>query len=224
MDFDSLKEASWCPEYNAKNLSSFQLNVSEKKQEKSSTITFLFAILAKNDHFLRFFLIFLEMILFKALRFFSLTSVHKDALLELSKSNIGQLFRFLYPKGMTSGTTREHAHKWFVKSVKIYITLAAAPITVICILCSFFFWVIKNLALSVISDLPTFSDYFFLQYLVMWSKVANCWVKLSDITGWDTRPSTASSPSSISSTTTFPKSGTTLDWQRYRFKLAQDQV
>ena len=56
-------------------------------------------MMAKNGNFLGFFLIFSEMVLCKALRFFALTSVHQDASLELSKSNIGQFFCFVSKGG-----------------------------------------------------------------------------------------------------------------------------
>jgi hypothetical protein len=72
--------------------------VSKKIKKNLKKLPFL-AILAKNGNILSFFLIFSEMILCKALRFFALHSVHQDTCFDLSKSNIEQFFRFFNQRG-----------------------------------------------------------------------------------------------------------------------------
>ena len=75
-------------------LSYLKCTVLEKIKKNPKKYPFFFAILAKTLFFLRFFLNFSEIILGKELRFLALHLVHQDASFELSKSTVGQFFRF----------------------------------------------------------------------------------------------------------------------------------
>ena len=50
----------------------------------------------KKGYFMRFFLIFSETVLCKALRFFELHSVQQDASFDISKTVFGHFFHILY--------------------------------------------------------------------------------------------------------------------------------
>ena len=65
--FDSLNEAFWCSDYNAKNLSSLRSSISEKIRKVRQKWPFF-----QKWPFLWFFLIFSEMGLHRELRFFAL--------------------------------------------------------------------------------------------------------------------------------------------------------
>ena len=87
VDLDSSKKVLGCSEWNAKNTSSLQSTISEKKWQKLQLLKnyFFFAV---------FFWIFPETVLYRELRFFALHSVHQNLSFEVSKSAIRQFFWF----------------------------------------------------------------------------------------------------------------------------------
>ena len=85
-----------------------------------------FAIWAKKSNSLTFFLIFSETIFCKELSFFYVAFSASGRFFRAIKINYLMIFQFLtIGNTMTSGTTWKHAHKGFVKSVKIVITLVS---------------------------------------------------------------------------------------------------